>query len=276
MSWSYIAGFFDGEGCLHAVGGGHLSEHKNRVRFLITIAQTLDVGRDTLEEIADFLVDKGIYAYVVKHRRSAKKTNKKWRQCYNLVIHRIPSVRGFIEGVFPHLRIKKSKAEDYRRMTILYPSLIGTTVPARVDRPRFIQMVEDGVGYGEIARRYGINHAGVVARAKRLGLHVDTITESNMKRAKVTLEDLKSDYAELGTYSAVARKRGISSATVWERLSNAGTPRRVVVTIEQLQADYAELGTTVAVAEKHGLSQATVWQRLKDAGLLRPRNFATV
>jgi hypothetical protein len=58
-----------------------------------------------------------------------------------------------------------------------------------------------------------------VARAKRLGLHVDTITESNMKRARFSLEDLKADYAELGTYSAVARKRGMNSTSVWERLN---------------------------------------------------------
>ena len=271
MSWPYIAGFFDGEGCMHAVGGGHMSGNRTLVRFKITISQTKNVGRDTLEEIAEFLRERNINAYVMKHRIAKHKIKPHWHQCWDLMVGRMESIRLFVEGVFPYLRIKKSKAEDYRRMLILYPSMIGCTVPARISRPRFVQMVEDGVGYGEIARRYGINHAGVVARAKRLGLHVDTITESNMKRAKVTLEDLKSDYAELGTYSAVARKRGISSATAWERLSNAGTPRRKVVTLEQLQADYAELGTTVAVAEKHGLSQATVWQRLKDAGSLRTR-----
>lgn len=219
MSWAYIAGFFDGEGCLNAVGGGSLGSTKSKVRFRIQISQTLNVGRDTLEEMAEFLRERGISSYVVKHGLARHRRTPKWRQCYNLLILRVESVRLFIEGVFPYLRIKKSRAEDYRRMTILYPSMIGCTVPARISRPRFIQMVEDGVGYGEIARRFGINHAGVVARAKRLGLHVDTITESNMKRARFSLEDLKADYAELGTYSAVARKRGMNSTSVWERLN---------------------------------------------------------
>jgi DNA invertase Pin-like site-specific DNA recombinase len=273
MTWAYIAGFFDGEGCLHAVGGGAHSETTNKAKFRVTIAQSNPIGRDTLQEIADFLQSHCIKAYVLKHhnKKEQRLHPGKRRPMWNLWITQRQSIIWFVEGVFPYLRIKKQKAEDYRREVVAFPVFRGETVDAKIPRPEFIELVNSGMPFPEIAKKFGINHAGVVARARRLGLHVNTVAESNQLRSKAKIEDLLAAYKELGNYRLVAERFGMQETSVWERLNNAGVPRRKVVTIEQLQADYAELGTTVAVAEKHGLSQATVWQRLKDAGSLRTR-----
>ncbi|HKS73745.1 MAG TPA: LAGLIDADG family homing endonuclease, partial [Terriglobales bacterium] len=94
IGWAYIAGFFDGEGCLHAVGpsvGG-------KGRFRVTISQSLDVGRITLEEIASFLSEHGIRAYVLAHRHSKRLEKPHWRQVWNLWITEQQSIVWFIEG----------------------------------------------------------------------------------------------------------------------------------------------------------------------------------
>jgi LAGLIDADG-like domain len=237
MTWAYIAGFFDGEGCLHAIGPGGAG----RDSFRITISQTQDIGKQTLEEIAEFLNQRGIAAYVLKHHRNKKPEHQHWRQCYNLWITQRVSIASFIEGVFPYLRIKKQRAEDYRRTSIMTPKLSGrhelsetvhadghvTTAPwtngfPKLRRADFCKLLDENVPIAEIARRHGLDYSSVWLRAKRWGYKVDSITESNRKRAKVSIEQLTEAYKEVGSYQAVARKYGDRAWNVRRRLIAAG------------------------------------------------------
>jgi len=172
MGWEYIAGFFDGEGCLHAVGEGKAGSHK----FAITIAQADQIGLEVLSEMKSFLQHNGINAYVVEHNRSVSKRNPKWKRCWNLWIRQQLSVKRFIDGVFPHLRVKKQRAEDYRRLCILWPTTLGLTHDTQIKlrRDTLDRLLKEGKTPMEISRIVGVDHSTVYQKMKRLGYKTPT------------------------------------------------------------------------------------------------------
>ena len=172
MNWAYIAGFFDGEGCLHAVGSGGAGTYK----FRITIAQSEEIGRPTLNEIKRFLHDRGIDCFVAAHQRAISKRNPKWKQCWNLWIKQQRSIRLFIEGVFPYLRIKKQRAEDYRRLCILQPPMWGLMNVSQIKlrRDTLDRLIAEGKNGVQIARIVGVDVSTVYDKMKRLGYKTQT------------------------------------------------------------------------------------------------------
>src|ERR1700722_79291 len=144
MTWPYIAGFFDGEGCLHAVGPGGAAKG----RFRVTIAQSEEVGRLVLQEMADFMQEQGIYAYVCGHhnRKEQREHPGKRKPMWNLWITQQRSIKMFIEGVFPYLRVKRQRAEDYRRIVIMTPTQTGihNVSQIKLRRDVFIRLMEEG------------------------------------------------------------------------------------------------------------------------------------
>jgi LAGLIDADG-like domain len=223
MNWSYIAGFFDGEGCLHAIGGGGAGMGTAR----ITIAQSLDVGRRTLEEIAAFLNERCIAAHVYAHKHSKKKIvdHPHWRQVWNLWITDNRSVRRFIEGVFPYLRIKKSRAEDYRRFCMLYPPRRGLTnqeTQGKIRRDVFFRLMEQGKTLTEIAQMYEMDYSSLWIKAKRFGFKIDSTEESNRKRAKISFDAIVGLLKEYGDYHIVARRLNMPSSNLRTRLVKNG------------------------------------------------------
>jgi intein/homing endonuclease len=217
MSWAYIAGFFDGEGCLPAWGTGMFSGdvHHRVGRFCIQICQTQEEGRRILLEIADFLASNGIDAGV---RSRSMMRQENWALPWNLTINGSGYVVKFIDGVYPYLRVKKQRAEDYRRECILYSKLIGRTNTRWLNPDEFSHLVKSGVALKLIARTYDFSYSAVHERARRMGLPVNTVYEANKKRSKVGIEQLQRDYEELKNYSAVAKKHGLSKGRVHQRL----------------------------------------------------------
>lgn len=110
MNWAYIAGFFDGEGNV-CIPLGH-----NTV--ILNITQAGERGKETLEEIIAFLAQQGIRASCAKRRLEA--ANRK--PVYGLWVHPT-TAEGFLKGVLPYLRIKRTIAQDILRAKLLFPSL---------------------------------------------------------------------------------------------------------------------------------------------------------
>jgi hypothetical protein len=92
-SWRYIAGFFDGEGCIC------LSKGKKTALGISMINADIDILMDILAKTGG-----SIYA------RAVKKPSKH-RVSYSLQINeRIKKIQ-FLQNIFPYLRIKRIQAE---------------------------------------------------------------------------------------------------------------------------------------------------------------------
>jgi LAGLIDADG-like domain len=98
MDWSYVAGFFDGEG--HVSGTSHME-----------MAQK---SPDVLLQIQAFLTEMGI-----KSQMQYNSASKSWA----LRISRREEVRKFGENILPLSIVKKSQIQDVLRYFKLYPSL---------------------------------------------------------------------------------------------------------------------------------------------------------
>lgn len=172
MNWAYIAGFFDGEGCLHAVGEGGAGSQKYR----ITIAQADDIGLQVLIRIKDFLLNHNIDCFVAEHQRAIHKRNPKWKRCWNLWIKQQRSIRLFIEGVYPYLHVKKQRAEDYRRLCILSQNASGckNETQIKLRRETLARLWREGKNGVEIARIVGVDMSTVYEKMKVLGYKTQT------------------------------------------------------------------------------------------------------
>ncbi len=146
MTWSYLAGFFDGEGCIS------IARQRTRTYgcFLIEMAQTGQEGKEVTEEIKEFLESQEVRSEL----RSTGKPNR--RTVWDLRIRNRDSIRNFIKGVFPYLRVKKVKCQDVLRYMTAFPSLRGMGCMVSVPRDRLIEDRKSGMRVREMARRYGI------------------------------------------------------------------------------------------------------------------------
>ncbi|SRR6266568_1264772 len=225
ITWAYIAGFFDGEGCLHALGAGG----EGNGRFRATISQAEDLGKRTLQEIADFLTAQGIFAYICAHhnRKEQREHPGRRKPMWNLWITQQRSIRLFIEGMLPYLRIKKQRAEDYRRYAILFQPLNGlnNTSQIKLRRDVFFNLMASGKSIADIARIHGMDYSSVWIKAKRFGYKVNSTAESNILRAHTSLEDI---VAAMETFQNNCRKVAeifdIPLANLKHRLNYHGIP----------------------------------------------------
>ena len=123
LSWEYIAGFFDGEGCV--------TTHTNRSRrglfgTQVSMAQSGVQGRALLAAIQGFLADHAIKSYLLQVNKRTAKT-----PMWSLVIGARPSVMAFFAHVRGRVIIKKQVVEDTWRFYTIYPSLRGPVTALR-------------------------------------------------------------------------------------------------------------------------------------------------
>lgn len=117
ITWPYLAGFFDGDGCLSSTAEPHGARNFARAQF----TQSGPLGTRLLTEIMEFLAGQGIDSTVITKQRIIRHhliSN-------DLVLRRRASVSGLIEGMMPWLRVKKVLAQDYQRYFTLYPRRSG-------------------------------------------------------------------------------------------------------------------------------------------------------
>jgi len=89
MDWSYIAGFFDGEGSITKIGNG----------FRITIPQA---NLSVLKKIKKF-VRKG---YIIK----VTKRKKHWKDSWVYYMAKQKDINNFLKKIFPFLVVKRNLA----------------------------------------------------------------------------------------------------------------------------------------------------------------------
>lgn len=124
LTWEYIAGFFDGEGCVSCYNN---PARPDALTVVASIAQTGLEGHALLTEIKDFLTGHGIKSYLdTKHSRM--RSHPTYRKSYALRICAKPSLIPFLTNMIPYLRIKKVVAQDTLRFYTMYPTLRGVRV----------------------------------------------------------------------------------------------------------------------------------------------------
>lgn len=124
MNWEYIAGFFDGEGCIHMSHGG-------RCKTYVSICQSQDRGRRVLEEISKFLFEADMIHSVVSSYERKNRT----KTMHLLTVKRREDVQCFLMYVLPLVRIKKVEAQDVLRYFKMFPR-VELTDSAKYHTPK--------------------------------------------------------------------------------------------------------------------------------------------
>jgi len=108
MNWAYIAGFFDGEGCLSL----------QTTRMNISLYQSGDIGRAVLSEMSEWLKGEDIESCLY-HRKKFTLLSKK--ELWELRISSRRSQLLFLRGVLPYARVKRILIQDFIRYYTMFP-----------------------------------------------------------------------------------------------------------------------------------------------------------
>lgn len=96
MSWQYLAGFIDGEGCIHA------RKSPKGKKFYVRIV----ISQAHYQFLTDLYEEFGEVGALVRGRKvSDKNETLRWQ------IHRQDQVKMFLEKLMPYLKYKKPQAE---------------------------------------------------------------------------------------------------------------------------------------------------------------------
>lgn len=132
MNWDYIAGFFDGEGCV--------STFRNRCRTglpstVVCISQTGEEGFAVLTEIREFLLALGIKGYICTQTR---RNIPNRRVIHNLQISARPSTTAFLKAVLDRVRVKRAKVEQTLAFFEANPSLrVSLLIARNIERGKY-------------------------------------------------------------------------------------------------------------------------------------------
>lgn len=160
MTWQYVAGFFDGEGCI--------STEWNRARrgmnFRVQLCQSGREGQDVLEEIKEFMAERRIHSTMCHRSKHGRN-----RQMHVLVVSSRESILRCLVAVLPHLRIKKVKAQDLWRFLRLYPALpkgynFRETNARKAKVPLDVLVAEyrSGVSVKDLTTKYGYSEVNAI------------------------------------------------------------------------------------------------------------------
>lgn len=118
ITWQYLAGFFDGEGCVNYANSG--SARTYRVR--LTFSQAFPRGKVLLSKIKSFLESNGCKLGKI-HTSGRQATEDK--QGWQIQVVRKDSTSKVMKEMLPFLEIKKLEVQDALRRQKLYPSILG-------------------------------------------------------------------------------------------------------------------------------------------------------
>lgn len=101
MSWEYVAGFFDGEGCISLqTNTSHKQRDYHRVRLIFSQSARQD---KVLDEIAEFLEAEGFHPTM---------TSTLGGSMTQLILYRKSEIGGVLDGMLPYLRVKHQQAVE--------------------------------------------------------------------------------------------------------------------------------------------------------------------
>lgn len=152
ITWQYLAGFFDGEGCIHFP---RTPTGVSCVRM--QLGQTGEMEHRVLSHIRLFLLDNGIKpgkVYVGTTRKQLER--KHWKPCYYLVVSSRQGCADMIRGMLPYLIVKKVIAQDSLRMLVAFPTVSGR-ISATFDVQVARKLVASGLTVSEVAKRLNLN-----------------------------------------------------------------------------------------------------------------------
>lgn len=118
ITWEYLAGFFDGEGCINYANSGSVRTYRVRLTF----SQSRPRGYELLGRIKHFLELNGCKLGKI---HTSGYIRDKEKQGWQLQIVQKDSVKLILNALMPYLEIKKLEAQDALRRTKLYPSFVG-------------------------------------------------------------------------------------------------------------------------------------------------------
>lgn len=101
MDWSYVAGFFDGEGSIH--------KDKKSNSWTVQLTQK---DREVLDQIREFLINHSISPVGIYYRLNGKTINDKHFDIHILIFSKRANVIRFFQAVLPYLIVKKAKAKE--------------------------------------------------------------------------------------------------------------------------------------------------------------------
>lgn len=159
MNWSYVAGFFDGEGNIN------VSPCYGKCRgssYLASMCQSGSEGIEVLQSIKTFLHAEGIPSMF-----RAEKPRENCRRMYVLRVWGRTNLKLFLSKIYPFLVVKRVKALDTIRLLKIFPNLqpamakIANTFIKRRDHNIDIQSIlndrKNGLSISTIAKKHGIS-----------------------------------------------------------------------------------------------------------------------
>lgn len=178
ITWPYIAGFFDGDGCVYKTEG----------RYQIQLTQAGDIGYTSLRIMGEFLLNEGVFCtYSSKDRN-----NPKWQITHYLWISRKADVRWFLKKVQPWVRTKKEKVD----------AALSTKVEIEPVNWKYISGLFDAEGYWT---RIGLDKGEVQYSGWGMGMTGEA--------SKAGLEEIRDFIADQGVvlpkvYTCAPSKKG--------------------------------------------------------------------
>ena len=162
MTWEYIAGFFDGEGCIG------IYPDKSTTRVLVEMSQAEPQER-VLYEIQEFLAEHGIMFSARRVERRG--THAPCHKIYT-VNRRVASE--FLKHIEPFLRVKRLKAKELIAWADSNPARRGAHKrPLKKSTVNeIIRLSKEGVPQVKIAEQLGISNQSMVSRIVRRNLTI--------------------------------------------------------------------------------------------------------
>lgn len=172
MNWSYIAGFFDGEGSLSKNGGYN---DAGAISYVITIPQS-ESRKIGLDKISEFLNAQGI-KNVVKPRQG-KDRGPNFEPMFRISIWKREDLLKMFDAMLPYLTVKKILVQDVRRLYRMYPSLRGFKLFTRNVR----KLTDDQVRYIRAAASAGVRHRDLAAKYQVSVRHIFAVIHDQYLR----------------------------------------------------------------------------------------------
>jgi len=151
ITWEWLAGFFDGEGCVRAYQG-----KQGQARPYVQMSQAAPRER-VLYEISDFLNSQGINNRVFRNPAA----KKHWNDYFGLQVIGRTHCAEFLRSVLPHLRVKTEEATTVLEYLDSNPSKRGGQNKKVIKKALVREMTrlwkEEGMTQTEIGNRFGVS-----------------------------------------------------------------------------------------------------------------------
>jgi hypothetical protein len=160
MDWAYIAGYFDGEGCVHNT--------PTKRGTKTTCLAWYNTHVESLQAICDFMEVGSVRA---RPEGSSGFGGKK--PAYELKITNKAGLLHALDNMLPHLIVKRKKAEALKCYLIEHVDetrMISFGAVARTSTEQLRAWYMAGESYAQIGARLGVHHSAVLQAFKLRGL----------------------------------------------------------------------------------------------------------